>query len=359
MVDERVVKLAKILVEHSTQVKKGDRVVISGDTSAEPLLKEVYTLCLKKGAFPSMHVSLPGMSYIFFKNANDVQLKRFPDVSMYEAKKADVFMGIHGDTNTRELSNVDPKKIATRSIVVNPISKVRLTKRWVGCDYPTDALAMEAGMSLEEYTDFFFNACNVDYAALQGKYEKLKKIMDNASEVRILGKNTDLKMSIKNMITINHAGDKNVPDGEVFTAPEKYSVEGHIEFTYPAIRAGQEVECIYLEFKKGKVVKATAKKNEKLLHALLNTDAGSCYLGELGIGVNYNINKYTKNLLFDEKIGGTVHLALGMAYPECTAKNKKNGNDSALHWDIVKDLRDGGKLIIDGKVISENGKFRF
>ncbi len=358
MVDERVKKLAKILVEHSTNVKKDDFVVISGDTSAESLIKEVYKLCLLKGAYPAVHVSFPGMAYTYFKYASDKQLARFPEVALFETRKADVFIGIHGDTNTRELSNVDPRKIATRSKVLNPISKIRLGKRWVGCDYPTDALAMEAGMSLEEYTDFFFNACNIDYPALQERYEKLAKLMNNASEVRIIGKNTDLKMSIKNMITINRAGDKNVPDGEVFTAPEKYSVEGHIEFSYPAIRAGQEVEGIYLEFKKGKVVKATAKKNERLLKALIGTDDGSCYLGELGIGVNYNINKYTKNLLFDEKIEGTVHLALGMAYPECIKKNRKNGNDSALHWDIVKDLRDGGKLIVDGKVISENGKFK-
>ncbi|MBW2997523.1 aminopeptidase, partial [Candidatus Woesearchaeota archaeon] len=155
-------------------------------------------------------------------------------------------------------------------------------------------------------------------------------------------------------------GDHNIPDGEVFTAPEKYSVEGHIEFSYPAIRGGNEVDGIYLEFKKGKVVKAKAKKNEKFLKSMLNIDAGSSYLGELGIGVNYNISRYTKNLLFDEKIGGTIHLALGLSFPECTGKNKKNANKSALHWDIVKDLRPqggGGKVIVDGKIIQKNGKF--
>jgi aminopeptidase len=299
------------------------------------------------------------MSTIYFKNASDAQLKRFPDVMMYESKRADVFIGIWGTDNTRELSNVPPAKIAIRSKVTNPISEVRLKKRWVGCDYPTNALAMEAEMSLEEYTDWFFNASNMDYDAMERKYAKLKKIIDNGKVVRIVGKNTDLTLGIDKMLAIDTQGDNNVPDGEVFTAPEKFKVNGHIEFSYPAIRSGQEVDGIYLEFKNGKVVKAKATKNEKFLKAMIATDAGSCYLGELGIGVNYNITRYTKNLLFDEKIGGTIHLALGMAYPKCYVKNKAQGNKSALHWDIVKDLRQGGAIYVDGKLVSKNGKFVF
>jgi aminopeptidase len=357
MVDERVNKLAKILVEHSTKVRKKDRVIISGDSIAEPLITEVYRLCLAKGAYPAVHVHLPSLAPLYYKNASEDQLKLFPEVTMFESKKADVFINIHASSNTRELSNVDPKRIAIRSRVTDPISKVRLTKRWVGCDYPTNALAMEADMSLADYEDWFYNACNIDYEALRRKHERLKNILNSASEVRILGKNTDLTLSIRGMTALNHQGDKNVPDGEVFTAPEKDKTEGHIEFSYPAIRGGNEVDGIYLEFKKGKVVDARAKKNEKFLHSMLNTDPGASYLGELGIGVNYNITRYTKNLLFDEKIGGTVHLALGMAYPECCVKNKAQCNRSALHWDIVKDLRQGGQLLVDGKVIQRNGKF--
>jgi len=357
MVDERIKKLAGILVNHSTKVRKGDKVIINGDVVAEPLIKEVYRLCLKKGAFPAVHVHLPGMAQLYYKNASENQLKKFPDVAMFESKNADVFIGIWGTLNTRELTNIDPKKIAIRSKTTHPISKVRLKKRWVGCDYPTNALAMEADMSLAEYTDWFYRACNIDYNALEKKYKKLQKIIDKGKEVRIVGKNTDLKMSIRNMIALDKQGDCNIPDGEVFTAPEKYSVEGHIEFSYPAIRGGNEVDGIYVEFKKGKVVKATATKNEKFLKTMLKTDPGASYLGELGIGINYNITKYTKNLLFDEKIGGTIHLAFGMAYPECCVKNKKQQNKSALHWDIVKDMRQGGKLYVDGKLIQKNGKF--
>ncbi|MBW2972072.1 aminopeptidase [Candidatus Woesearchaeota archaeon] len=361
MVEERIARLAKILVEHSTKVKKGEKVVISGDVVAAPLLKEVYTLCLKKGAHPSVHSHLPGMAHAYYRYANDEQLKKFPDVAMFESKKADVFIGIWGTTNTRELSGIDPKKMAMRSKVVDPISKVRMKKRWVACDYPTEALAMEADMSLDEYEDWFYNACNIDYEALQRKYVKLKRILDNGSEVQILGKNTNLKLSIRGMTALDRQGDKNIPDGEVFTAPERDKTEGYIEFSYPAIRGSREVDGIYLEFKNGKVVSARARKNEKFLKEMLKTDKGSSYLGELGIGVNYNINRYTKNLLFDEKIGGTIHLALGMAYPECYVKNKAQGNKSALHWDIVKDLRPqggGGEIRVDGKVVQKNGKFR-
>jgi aminopeptidase len=358
MADERINKLAKILVERSTKVKKGDKVIINADVVAAPLVKEVYKLCIQKGAHPAVHAHMPGLAHTFYKYASEDQLKKFPDVAMYEAKKADVFIGISATTNTREFSNIDPKKISIRNRAVDPISKVRLSKRWVGCDYPTNALAMEAEMSFEDYEDWFYNACNMDYDAMQKRYENLKNVLNKGSEVRIIGKNTDLTLSIKNMTALNTQGDKNIPDGEVFTAPEKYGVNGHIEFSYPAIRGGNEVDGIYLEFKKGKVVKATAKKNEKFLKTMLATDDGSCYLGELGIGVNFNITKYTKNLLFDEKIGGTIHLALGMAYPECCVRNKSQQNKSALHWDIVKDLRQEGKIIVDGKVIQEKGRFK-
>ena len=357
MAEERTVKLAKILVEHSTKVKKGDAVIINGDAVAESLIKEVYKQCLLKGAYPAVHISLPGMAHTYYKYANDDQLKRFPEVTMFEAKKADIFIGIHGDMNTREMSCIDPKRMATRSKVVRPITDVRMKKRWVGCDYPTNALAMEADMSLADYEDWFYNACNVDYDLMKKRNQKLTDLLNKSSEVRIVGKNTDLTLSIKGMTAINRPAQCNVPDGEVFTAPEKFKVNGHIEFSYPAIRAGNEVDGIYVEFKNGKVVKATAKKNEKFLRVMLNMDEGSCYLGELGIGVNYSIDRYTKNLLFDEKIGGTIHLAFGMSYDECIVKNKANGNKSALHWDIVKDMRQDGKLFVDGKLVQKNGKF--
>ncbi|MBR9690497.1 aminopeptidase [Candidatus Woesearchaeota archaeon] len=358
MTDPCVKKLAEILVNHSTKVKKGDKVVISGSSIAEPLIREVYKLCIKKGAIATVKVGVPGLNYIFFKEAKEHQLNHYPKITELEAKESDVFISIGGKANTRELSNVDHKKIAVRSKVTDPISKIVLKKRWVGVDYPTNALAQDAGMSLEEYEDFLFGATNQDPKKMIKKLRKVSQLLDKTKKVRIVGKDTDITFSVKGMKSKYEYAIYNVPDGEVFTAPEKYSVEGHIKFTYPAIRAGNEVEGIRLEFEKGKIVKATAEKNEKFLKAMLDMDKGSKYLGEFGIGMNDKVTKFTKNLLFDEKIGGTIHLAIGMAYPENIKNNKKNGNDSALHWDIVKDFRrEGGEIWFDNKLVQKSGKW--
>jgi aminopeptidase len=206
-------------------------------------------------------------------------------------------------------------------------------------------------MSLEEFEDFAFDAMLIDYKKLSKQEEKIKKILDKGSKVRIIGKDTDISFSIKGRVGVKCAGERNIPDGEVMTAPVEKSTEGHIAYSYPAIYGGKEVSGVKLWFKKGKVVKATAEKNEKYLHAMLKTDKGASYLGELGIGMNYGIKRFIKQILFDEKIGGTIHLALGSAYKEC-----KGTNESALHWDMILDLKKGGKLIVDGKVIQKNGK---
>jgi len=358
MTDTRILKAAKLLVEHSTKVKKGDKVIISGLPESIPLIKEVYRLCIKKGAFVTVKLSVPGLSHIFFKEAQKHQLEYYPKLSEEEAKQTDVYISIDGEYNTREMTNIDPKKMALVSKIRNPISKIIMSKRWVGFDYPTNALAQDAAMSLEEYEDFVYGSISPDPKLMQKKLNKLRDVVNKTKKVRLVGKDTDLTFTINGMIARAEYCTHNVPDGEVFTAPNKYSVEGKIRFTYPAIRAGNEVENIYLEFKKGKVVKATADKNEKFLISMLDMDKGSRYLGELGLGMNPKITKFTKNLLFDEKIGGTIHLALGMAYPECIEKNKKNGNDSALHWDIVKDFRkEGGEVYFDDKVVMKNGKW--
>lgn len=358
MADSRVLNAAKLLVEHSTKVKKGDNVIISGFPDAAPIMKEIYRLCVIKGAHVTVKTILPELSHIFFKEASKEQLEHYPKLREMEVKEADVLINVGGDYNTREMTNIDPKKITLAAKIRNPISKIAMTKRWVGFDYPTNALAQDAGMSLEEYEDFVYGAITLDAKKMQAKLEKLAAVVNKASKVRLVGKDTDLTFTINGMTAKAEYCNHNVPDGEVFTAPNKYSVEGKIRFTYPAIKAGNEVENIYLEFQKGKVVKATADKNQEFLIAMLDTDEGSRYLGELGLGMNPNINKFTKNLLFDEKIGGTIHLALGMAYPECIVGNKKNGNDSALHWDIVKDFRtEGGEVYFDDKVVMKNGKW--
>jgi aminopeptidase len=356
MADPRITKEAEIIVNHSVKVKKGEYVIVSGSTEAAELMKEVYRLILKKGAYPSMKVGLPGTSYIYYTNASDEQLKKFPEIYFSEIKKTQKYIGIASDSNTRELANINPKKIAIRGKVMHKISDyVVNTKdkiRRCSTIFPTEALAQDAEMSLEEYQKFVFDATNQDWETLGKRFRHIRDVLNRAKEIRIMGEDTDIKMKIYKKSFVADCGEENLPGGEIFCAPEPKSVEGHIRFTYPAVRDGVEVVNIYAEFKQGKCIKATADKNEKFLLAMLDMDKGSRYIGELGIGMNPKVNRFTKELLFDEKIGGTIHLAFGMAYKECGEPNK-----SALHWDIVKDLRKNGKIIADGKVVQKNGRW--
>ena len=355
MTDARIAKLANILTNHSIKIKKGDIIELSFGIEAAPLALEVYKNILKKGALPAIHAVPPGFSYAYYKHASEEQLSKTPIIGMFEAKKSAGSISIGSPVNTRELTNIDPKKMALRSKAAKPISDIYLKKNnWVICEYPTNALAQDADMSFEEFENFVYNATNIDYKALSRKQTKLKKILDKGKEVKILAHDTDLRFSIAGRKAIKCDGTRNVPDGEVFIAPVDDSAEGYIAYTYPAIRGGREVDGIRLEFKQGKVAKATATKNEKYLKEMINTDRGSKYLGEFGVGMNYNIQKFVKQILFDEKIGGTIHLALGMAYKEGGGKN-----ESAIHWDMIKDLREGGAIYIDGKCIQRNGKFTF
>jgi aminopeptidase len=224
-------------------------------------------------------------------------------------------------------------------------------KRWVLCNFPTNALAQETDMSLEEYEDFLYGATNINWEKVKKEEMKLKKVLDKGKVVRIVGKDTDLTIGIKGRKAIPCFGERNMPDGEVFLSPLESSAEGEIYYDLPAIYQGKEVLGIRLKFKKGKVVEASAEKNEKFLIAMLDTDKGARYLGELGIGTNYGIRHFSKDILFDEKIGGTVHLAVGRSYKDAGGKN-----ESAIHWDMIKDLRNGGAIYVDGKAIQRNGR---
>ena len=356
MVDERIKKLAKVLVDYSLFVKKGENVVISGTVISQELLKEVYKLVLKKGAYPILKVGLPGVSYLYYKHASITQLKKFPESSWREIKRVKKYLGAGSENNTRELSNIDPKKIAMRSKVTRKISNyiVNAKPKIYRCStsYPSEALAQDAEMSLEEYENFFFDACLLDWKKEAKRYAKLRNYLNKSKVFRVVSKDTDLTMKIHPKSFILDDGKENMPGGEVFGAPSPKSVNGYIRFTFPAIRSGVEVTNIYCEFKNGKCIKATADKNQGFLNKMLDTDKGSRYLGEIGIGMNPKVTKFTKDLLFDEKIGGTIHLAFGMAYKDCGRPN-----DSALHWDIVKDLRKDGKIYIDGKLLFKNGKW--
>ncbi|MBU3904772.1 MAG: aminopeptidase [Nanoarchaeota archaeon] len=353
MVDTKITKLAKVIVDYSVFVKKGERVIISSSTPAQELVKEVYKLILKKGAYPVVNLGIPGLSYFYYKNASVEQLKKFPKLYFNELKQTQKYIGIGADMNTREFSNVDPNRIAIRSKVTNKISDYVVNAKpkihRVTLDFPTQALAQDAEMSIEEYEDFLYNACFIDYKKLSKRWTVIKNKLNTGKELHFIGVGTDLKMKIFPKSFVLDSGHENMPGGEVFGAPVKNSVNGYITFDFPAIKNGVEVNNIYCEFKNGKCIKATASKNEKFLNKMLDIDAGSRYLGEIGLGMNPKVTKFTKNLLFDEKILNTTHFAFGMAYKECGAPNK-----SALHWDIVKDMSKGGRIYLDRKLIFKN-----
>jgi len=350
---DRLERFADILVNYSTKVEAGDVVQISADELAKPLVKAVYREVLKKEpAEVRVNVALEGLDKIFFDTASDKLLESFPDLAYHEAKNTDVYIAIRAPANTRRLSSVDPHKTAARAKTVQPIKEhIVENVRWVITEYPTNAQAQEADMSFQEYEDFVFEAVTgPDWEQVAREQEALVARFNEASEARIVAEDTDLTLSIKGRKTISAAGEHNMPDGEVFTSVVEDSTEGRISFSYPAIYQGREVTGVALEFEVGEVVSATATKGRELLNSVLDTDEGARRLGELGIGNNFKIDRFTKNILFDEKIGGSVHLALGSAYKKTGGKN-----EPAVHWDMIRDLREGGELYLDGELVQKDG----
>ncbi len=355
-VDLRTRKLAQLAVRYSVAVKPGEKVIISGGSEAIDFLVELYKEIILQKAIPIVRVNLPNVSDFFYKYATKEQIEFFPEYWMRTVKDADCYIGVSSEINTKELTNCDSKKIADRGKVMHPISdyiaNTRDKIRRVSIAYPCTALAQEAEMSLNEYENFVYGACLQDWGKTGKKIEKIRKVFERGRQVWLIGENVDLKFSIAGKNCVADKGEENMPGGEIFMAPVRESLNGWIKFEYPAIRNGKEVRDVFLRLEKGKVVEAKASKNEDFLLEMLKTDENSSYVGEFGIGFNPKINKFTKDLLFDEKINGTIHLALGMAY-----KQNGGGNDSALHWDIVKDMH-RAKIILDEKTVQENGKWR-
>src|SRR5215210_863678 len=341
MRDERIKKLARVLVDYSVGAGAGDQVVVSGGVAAEPLIKEVYVRLLDVGAVPIPQVQLPGMQELFFGHAKEHHYEETPSIvrSIYEG--ADAFVSIMSPRNTRALAAVDPQKQQALSKRDKGLQEVVLSKdRWALTLFPTEALAQESEMSLEDYEEFVFEAMALDeddpvryWREKAKEQERLIKRLEQADEVRISGPGTDLTLSIKGRQFLNGDGTHNMPCGEIFTGPG-------------------EVSGVKLRFENGKVVESGAEKGEEYLNAMLDADEGSRYLGELGIGTNYGIPRATKNILFDEKLGGTVHLAVGRSYKQTGGKN-----ESSVHWDLICDLREGGELYADGELIQRDGKF--
>jgi len=354
MTDPRLKKLASVLVDYSVKVKKTDKILISANQSAWPLAKEVYKLSLKKGAFPHTIYNPQDLDYFFFKNASKTQLTKKPDIAVYLANWADKFIRLYSAKNNRTLSNINPKKILLSAKTSEPIKKIMLKKPWVLTEFPSQSMAQSANMSLSELENLYFKACLQDWGKIKKNLLNLKKRLDNIKTVEVKGLKTNLSLSFTNRYFEACAGTHNMPDGEVFGAPVDNSAEGKIFFDLPSLRSGQIVKGVSLTFKKGKVIKATAQEGQKYLTAALNTDAGAKRLGEFAIGANFGIKKPILNTLFDEKIGGTIHLALGSAYPD-----KQGGgiNQSAIHWDLVKFMKSKDSVVlVNNKPVLKAGK---
>lgn len=365
MVDERIARLADLLVNYSVAVKPGDKVAIRGSTLAEPLMREVYKKVLQAGGLPFLNPTLPWVSEEFYRYASDEQLQYVHEPLKQIISTYDVLINLMASANTRNLNHVDPAKMVMADKANEEIMKIYMERaargelRWTLTLFPTEAHAMDAEMSLTEYEDFVYSACMPDandpvgyWKKVSARQEKIVEWLKGKKQVRVIGKETDLHLSVEGRTFINCDCKENVPDGEIFTGPVEDSLEGHVYFSYPTIYAGREVDGVRLWFEKGRIVKATAEKNEEFLLQTLDTDEGSRYVGEFAIGTNEGITSFTREILFDEKIGGSFHMAMGAGYPETGSKNK-----SAIHWDMICDLRDGGEIWVDGELLYKNGQF--
>jgi aminopeptidase len=355
-IDLRTQKLAKLLVNYSVFVKPNENVIISGSTEAEDLLLAIYKYVILAGAHPVFRISPKGINPFFYKHAKKHQIEKYPEISELIINNCQKYIGVASEHNTKELSSCDPKKMTARAKATKKISDLICNNQpkmfRVSTNYPTNALAQDAEMSLSEYENFFYSACLQDWNKIGRQMQKILKYFKKNSEVHLIGENVDLKMKVHGEKAKADDGKENMPGGEIFMAPVRESLQGWIQFEYPAVRNGKEVADVFLKFQDGKVIEAKASKNEDFLKEMLITDVNSSYVGELGIGCNPKVTRFTKDLLFDEKIGGTIHLALGSAY-----KDNGGGNDSAIHWDIVKDMKKA-KIVVDGRVIQENGKWK-
>ena len=366
MAEKRLRKLADVLVNYSVKVKPGDWVFITGSMVALPLYKEVYKQVLLAGGNPSVNFYTDDLNELYFKHANEEQINFVSKLQSLPYEEADVLIHLRALENTRALSGVDPAKQSQRAKATSHLMETYMRRaaakelRWVLTEYPCLALAQEADMSLSDYEDFVYGATYADtddpvaeWARIHNEQQKVVDWLKGKKTVTVKSPNADLTLSIEGRTFINSDGSNNMPSGEVFTGPVEDSANGWVRYTYPAIRNGREVEGIYLEFKDGKVVKATAEKNEDYMLSQLDLDEGARYLGEFAIGTNDGIQKFTKSILFDEKIGGSFHMALGAGYPETGSVNK-----SSIHWDMICDIRTDSEIRVDGELLYKDGAFQ-
>jgi len=352
MADPRVEAMARVLVRHSTNVQPGEDVLIQGDDLGKPLLLACYREVLRRGAHPFLLVQFEDTTRIFFEEASEAELAYVSPIARYAVEAVPVIIRVEAPSNTRHLSGIDPARIVLAGQARTELVERMLTRRWVLCQYPTEALAQDAAMSLAAFEDFVYGAVNVDWGAFRATMLPWKARLEAGHELRLVGPGTDLTLRTSGRIWNLDSGEHNMPGGEIFTGPIEDSAEGVITFSFPAIYSGREVEGIRLRFERGQVVEATAERGQSILDAALSADAGARRLGEIGIGLSPGIDRFVRSILFDEKIRGTVHLAVGRSYDDTGGVNQ-----SAIHWDMICDLRQGGELHLDGQLIQRNGAF--
>jgi aminopeptidase len=359
-------KYANLLVNYCLDIQKGDRLYIKSSTLAEPLVREVYREALKAGASPVVDLEFREKGKIFMEEAEGDQLRFVSPVYKQAMEEYEAYLYIRAPFNLKEEGKPNPEKVKIINEVISPISKryfertaTRELKRNL-CQYPTIASAQNAGLSLEEYEKFIFGACNLfeedpiqKWLDVREFQQQIVDVLNKREKVRYKGEGIDISFSTKDRVWINSDGQTNMPSGEVYTSPVENSVNGVINFSYPAVYMGQEVENVTLWVKDGYVEKWDAKQGKEFLDEIFEI-AGTRRFGEAAIGTNYNINRFTKNILFDEKIGGTVHMAIGQSYLQTGGKNQ-----SSIHWDMIANMMNGGEIYADDEKIYESGRFLF
>ena len=355
MHDDRFDKLAKLLVEYSVRLKRNETVLIEAFDIPDEMTIALVRAVRKAGGVPFVQTYYTRVNRALALEASDRQLKLMASHELARMKKMNAYIAVRGSNNITELSDVPPEKMKLIGRKMRPVQDQRVKKtKWVVLRWPTPSMAQLAGMSTEAFEDFYFDVCTLDYRKLQPGMKVLQRLMEKTDRVQIKGPGTDLRFSIKGIPAVICGGDRNIPDGEVFSCPVKDSVEGHVTFNAPSIYQGIAFDGIRLEFKSGKIVAATSNETQKL-NKILDSDPGARYVGEFSLGFNPRVFQPMRDILFDEKIAGSFHLTPGQAYEEAD-----NGNRSQVHWDMVSIQRPdygGGEIYFDGKLVRKNGKF--
>ncbi len=352
--NKRWKQLGELLVNYSAEVKPGERVMIAmSELESFPLVQAVYEATIKAGGFPQVQFLSETLRHLVLKYGNEEQLRWVPEIEAYGMDWADVYFGLRGAHNLHEHWDIPADRLAANQATMGKVSTLRWEKtRWCLVRVPNAEFAQQAGTDLATITEMFFNACLIDWKEEGVKLRRWADRLNRTSEIHVVGQETDLRFSVEGRQWMVGDGKINMPDGEIYTSPVTETIDGQIYFEFPGVLGGRLVQDVRLRWIQGKLVEARSSTNQDFLGAIVQTDPGASLIGEFGIGANAAVTQFCKDILIDEKIGGTVHIALGRAYPQCGAIN-----ESAIHWDLIKDTRKHGAVYADGKPVLENGIF--